>query len=334
MKILAVDDDPVAIDILKAMLCALGYTETVFVHDGKDILQIILEDSIEFDCILLDIDMPGMTGVEICRLIRSETTLLTTPIIMMTALRDKESVDTAFRAGATDYINKPLELVDLELRLRAANQVNRKRRSKSLPESEYSSFELSHVLRHETLRVDYVDDLIDYAALCNYLAHLSLAGLETRQVLAVKLSDFDLISGASSEQELIYFLSEIADAIANQLRRYDCMMAYCGDGSFVVVTDKSQLESSVCMEGQVLRALGDRDLEYDDGRKLSVDLAISNPIRPNTSKTQRVRKTFDRALGRAEIRMARKLKKENVQYLEGDVRLRLVEQFVHDGSIS
>lgn len=325
MRILAVDDDPIVIDLLEAMLSDLGHTDVQFVQDGKLAIKALTETRREFDCILLDISMPNITGIEVCRLIRSEPEFATIPIVMMTALRDKESVDSAFRAGATDYVNKPLDVVELEMRLRAVQHINDKRRHALENEVEYPPLNLRTINRYDVVKVDGVDDLIDYTALCNYLAHLSLAGLESRQVLAVKLHDFEQIAMRASAQELSFFLSEIADVIADQFRRYDCMMSYCGDGSFIVVTDKSKLESSVYLEERVAAALTDRNLEYDDGRVVYLDVSISNPIRPNTSKKQRVRKTFDRAIGRAEARMARKTRMRPRQYGYGGTGLRVVD---------
>ncbi|PRY74206.1 response regulator [Marivita geojedonensis] len=324
MRILAVDDDPIVIDLLEAMLSDLGHTDVQSVQDGKLAIKALTESRREFDCILLDISMPNITGIEVCRLIRSEPEFATIPIVMMTALRDKESVDSAFRAGATDYVNKPLDVVELEMRLRAVQNINDKRRHALENAVEYPPLNLRTVNRYDVIKVDGVDDLIDYTALCNYLAHLSLAGLETRQVLGVKLHDFEQIAMRASAQELSFFLSEIADVIADQFRRYDCMMSYCGDGSFIVVTDKSKLESSVYLEERVAAALTDRNLEYDDGRVVYLDVSISNPIRPNTSKKQRVRKTFDRAIGRAEARMARKTRMRSRHNQYGGTDLRVV----------
>lgn len=326
MKILAIDDDPIVIDLLEAMLSDLGHADVTSLQDGRLAIETLTKAHKEFDCILLDITMPNITGIEVCKLIRAEPGLSHIPIVMLTAMRDKGSVDAAFRAGATDYINKPIDVVELETRLRAVNHSNEKRKNAGVREVEYPPLNLRSINRYEeVVKVDAVDDLIDYTALCNYLAHLSLAGLESRQVLAVKLQDFDQIALRASAQELSFFLSEIADTIAAQFRRYDCMMAYYGDGAFIVVTDKSKLETSVFLEERVSAALNEKNFEYDDGRSLYLDVSIGNPIRPNTSKKQRVRKTFDRAIGRAETRMARKTRMRQRQFGYGGMGLRVVE---------
>ncbi|SHG79467.1 response regulator [Marivita hallyeonensis] len=325
MKIFAVDDDPVVIDVLEAMLLNLGYTDIVSANDGKLALQMLSKAEDEFDCILMDISMPGLTGIELCKLLRSAPKFASVPIVMMTALADKASVDNAFRAGATDYVNKPFDIVELEMRLRMAKNLNSKRLTETETRIEHPTVSLRSINRIEPVKLDGVEDLIDYNALCNYLAHLSLAGLEARQVVALKLHDFDRISSRASEQELSYFLSEIAEVVADAYRQYDCMMAYCGDGAFIVVSDKSNLESSVSMEERIIKALKDKNIEYDDSSMLALEVSIGNPIRPNTSKSHRVRKTFDRAVARAHSRLMRKRKSKAAPAQVSGAGLRLID---------
>jgi len=305
MRILAVDDDPTMIELLEVMLLDLGYTDVTLVSDGHRVMK-QFDGTSEFDCILLDINMPKITGIELCRLIRSDARSSDIPVVMMTALRDQKSADAAFRAGAIDYVNKPFDMIELEMRLRSIAQLNEKRHNKRVNKVEYPPLNLKSKNGLEKIKLDEIDDLIDYTALCNYLTHLSLAGLESRQVVAVKLMQFGYILERTSPQELSFLLSEIAGAIASEFHKYDCMVAYCGDGAFLVVTDKSRLEASVQLEESVSNALNEKALEFDDGLGVFLDVAISNPIRPNTSKKQRVRKTFDRAVGRAELRLGRK----------------------------
>jgi hypothetical protein len=84
------------------------------------------------------------------------------------------------------------------------------------------------------------------------------------------------------------------------------MMAYAGNGTFVVVSGKATLEPSAELEIEIQDLLDEKNSEYDNGDPLDIEVSIGNPLRSSTSKTQRIRKTFDRAIARAENRVLKK----------------------------
>jgi CheY-like chemotaxis protein len=76
-----------------------------------------------FDCFILDVQMPGMDGIELCRQIRAIEVYKDTPIIMNTAVADRDYIDAAFAAGATDYLTKPVDEVEVKARLGVIEQL-------------------------------------------------------------------------------------------------------------------------------------------------------------------------------------------------------------------
>lgn len=112
-KILVVDDDPAISEMLTIVLEAEGF-EPIAVTDGNEAVSAFHEH--EPELILLDLMLPGMNGVDICRAIRSESAV---PIVMLTAKTDTVDVVLGLESGADDYITKPFKPKELVARIRA-----------------------------------------------------------------------------------------------------------------------------------------------------------------------------------------------------------------------
>jgi len=312
MKILAVDDDPFILELVSMVAGRAGFKDVSTALSGEIALEMLRKGEATYDCLLFDISMPGMDGIELCALTRSVPGYSKTPIIMLTAMADKSFVDRAFSAGATDYANKPFDIVELSARLRMAEELGAARRSTDADLARTADAGAGSVntnpfpLAHE-VRIEGVGSLIEYAALRNYLSQLSLTGIACTQVLAFKIDQIVSIHARASAEEFTYVLTEVASAILEALRNDTPMMAYAGNGTFLVVSGKPTMEPSRELEAEIQFTLDERDVEFDNGDPLDIDVSASNPVRPSTSKLQRVRRTFDRAIARAENRALRKL---------------------------
>ena len=113
--ILVVDDDGATRRALRVTLSGLGFT-VVEAARGEEALS--LARAMWFDAVLLDVDMPGMGGVEACRSIRHAVARL--PILMLTVMDSEDDKVLALDAGADDYITKPFQVRELTARLRSA----------------------------------------------------------------------------------------------------------------------------------------------------------------------------------------------------------------------
>ncbi len=122
MKILAVDDDEILLELLAATLQMLGYAEVTTAGSASDALQIIGAEKQPFDCLLFDIQMPEMDGIQLCSIVKSMEPYKQVPVIMITAMTDRSFVDRAFAAGAVDYVTKPFDELELGTRLRIAER--------------------------------------------------------------------------------------------------------------------------------------------------------------------------------------------------------------------
>ncbi len=112
--VLVADDDATTLTVLSRMVEIEGYK--VFTADrGEKCLFLALEKNI--DAFLIDLNMPGLSGLEICKRIRAMDRYKITPIIFITSMDEEDQLKEVFTAGATDFINKPANQVILSARL-------------------------------------------------------------------------------------------------------------------------------------------------------------------------------------------------------------------------
>jgi serine phosphatase RsbU (regulator of sigma subunit) len=114
--ILIVDDNPANVEIFQARLAANNY-EIITASDGEEGLA-LAKDRLP-DLILLDIMMPKMDGIEVCRHLRADSALPFMPIIMVTAKTDSKDVVAGLEAGADEYLTKPVDHAALVARVKS-----------------------------------------------------------------------------------------------------------------------------------------------------------------------------------------------------------------------
>ena len=121
MRILIAEDDPISSRILTTSLKAWGH-ECVVTNNGADALAALQKEDAPLLAIL-DWMMPGLTGVEICRRLRTERSEAPIYIILLTALNCKENLLEGLEAGADDYLTKPFDRHELRVRVQAGARI-------------------------------------------------------------------------------------------------------------------------------------------------------------------------------------------------------------------
>jgi len=114
-RILCVDDEPLNLSLLDAMLSPRGYN-VVTAANGEEALEKIRSQRV--DICLLDVMMPGMDGFEVCRRIKSDKAHNNIPVIMITALSDRDNRILGIEAGAEDFISKPFDAGEVLARIK------------------------------------------------------------------------------------------------------------------------------------------------------------------------------------------------------------------------
>ena len=136
-KILIVDDDKSSQKAVESLLLHQGY-HLFFAGDGNSGLETASE--IEPDLILLDLMMPGMDGFEVCREIRNNSVLAEVPILMISALDDRESRLQGLEVGVDDFIAKPFDRTEMRARVQSILRINRYRKLRD----EHEQLEKAH----------------------------------------------------------------------------------------------------------------------------------------------------------------------------------------------
>ena len=125
--ILIVDDNPQNLQVLGNLLLEEKY-EIEFAVNGEATLEWLKNR--QFDLILLDINMPGMNGFEVCKIIRSDKEMCEVPVIFLSAESERESILKGFEVGAQDFVIKPFD--SRELLARVKTQLDLKSKTEKL----------------------------------------------------------------------------------------------------------------------------------------------------------------------------------------------------------
>ena len=116
-KILIVDDQPLSIKLMEALLKQQGFA-TTSVSSGQEALDYLKDETNIPDLIMLDVMMPGMSGFEVAKQLKSNAATSEIPIIFVTARDDAETINSCFTSGGSDYAAKPLRIYELLARVK------------------------------------------------------------------------------------------------------------------------------------------------------------------------------------------------------------------------
>ena len=254
MKVLIADDSIVSRHLLQVSLRKWGYEVTV-ACDGAEALQ-ILEREDAPALIILDWMMPGMTGLEVCRRIRARGSEPYIYILLLTSKSQKEDLIEGMDAGADDYITKPFDQNELQVRLRAGIR---------LVDLQAQLLSAREALREQATR-DSLTRLWNRSSILEALSReLARAWRESSPlgVVMVDLDHFKHINDNHGHLAGDAMLREAARRMQNGVRQYDSVGRYGGEEFLILLPNCGEVES--CSQAERLRKqLTHTDIRIDD----------------------------------------------------------------------
>lgn len=301
MRILAVDDDPFVLELVPKIAANAGFEDVTTVSSGAEALALLAKSDQTFDCLLLDIKMPEMDGIALCRKVRETADYHVTPIIMLTAMRDLTSMGDAFQAGASDYATKPFDVEELGKRLQLANASNLARQEQNRTLRENKGYKEMQTARSG---YDLVQDahlsgartLVQEAVLSNYLTQLPNKLVDDVHVYALSIANLDVIQSNAQPHEFLTLLEDVASAAERCIGANLLLTAYSNYASLLMIVDSACQLSQDHLESEIKRQLVAVGGIYGTHEAVSMSLSVGGPILPKGPREQRARMTIDRAV--------------------------------------
>jgi two-component system cell cycle response regulator len=288
-RILVVDDDPSNVRLIQETLHDLDFIiETA--ADGVQALEKVRQATP--DLLILDVMMPRMNGLEVCRIVKSMATDSFIPIILVTVQGDIDSKVTGLKLGADDYLAKPYN--PLELRARVLSML----RIKSLQDR-------INAKRRDLEALSVTDDLtglLNHRALQHRLKDEFARAQRYNEPLSVLMIDVDQFKEANDAYGHLFgdrVLTEVSSILRKSVREIDICARYGGD-EFIVVLPQTHFSGSLTVADRIWRTVA--DTPFTEGKvsaHVTVSLGISFFPNKNVATVEHLIGFADQALYQA-----------------------------------
>lgn len=281
-RILIADDNPDNLEIFRTRLAVHGY-DIITAVDGEEALAAAREQLP--DLILLDVMMPKLDGVDVCREIKSDASLPFIPIVMLTAKASTQDVVTALEAGADEYLTKPVEHSALVARVKSMLRI--KSLTDTVREQSEKLAEWNVTLERRVM--EQLDQLETFSRLKRFfspqLADAILAGgagdplaTHRREVVVVflDLRGFTAFAETSEPEEVMGVLREFHAAMGRLIHEHGgTLERFTGDGMMVFFNDPIEVPDPTERAMRMAMAMHARTAQLTEGwRKRGYDLAL------------------------------------------------------------
>lgn len=258
VPILIAEDEPVSRQILHELVRSWGY-DAIVAEDGIQTLEALGGDDAP-RLAILDWMMPGVDGVDICRRLRSKDGGPYTYVIVLTAMSEPDKMIEAMEAGADDFLGKPFQPHELEVRLRAGQRIVKLQEELIQAREELRELATTDVLTKIWNRRSILE-ILD-----KELARLDRAGSEGRGigVLMADLDHFKAVNDSHGHLVGDKVLRESAQRIRRLLRRHDEVGRFGGEEFLILVGNCDAISLELAAE-RIRDGVGGRPIETDAG---------------------------------------------------------------------
>lgn len=240
IRVLVVDDDPSTLQLLQTALTAIDNYDVSVATCADKAIDLIEDAQKPFDCMLLDVQMPETNGIVLLRGIREIPEYADTPILMLTAMSERSYIDEAFMAGATDYITKPFDMIDLRGRMNTARRLVQERHR---AESKQRAVRIlkneldrqNHFNFDDPLSITQIGNHLRFTEFNNYIDLLSRGKLFRSHAIAIKVQDAQRQYDENTYSFFRKIVQDAAYCINVATAEADCMFSYRGSGLFLAV---------------------------------------------------------------------------------------------------
>jgi len=245
LRVLVVEDDEVARAALRTAIAALGHACDV-ARNGAEAWRSVSDGAV--DVVVSDWRMPVMDGLELCRRIRAEELSRYVYFIFTTAFDDRAHFVEGTRAGADDYLAKPVDLDELEARLGSASRVLGLHRR--LAEAN-ARLQKDSARARESARTDPLTNAANRLRMSEDLEALRARAARYGHRYCAALCDVDFFKAFNDEHGHLAgdeALRAVADTIRRELRRGDALYRYGGEEFLVVLPEQAIEEARAAMD--------------------------------------------------------------------------------------
>jgi two-component system, cell cycle response regulator len=298
LRVLIAEDDTVSRMILAKAVERFGH-ECLAVEDGEKAWE-LFQSTPEIDVVISDWMMPGIDGPEFCRRVRALNSDWYTFFIFLTALGDKKHLLEGMQAGADDYLAKPLDREELQVRLIAASRVKSLHRQLNEQKAELEKLnrELFAMSRRDPLtrlgnRLRLREDLETLSAQAQRYGHSYCAMLCDVDFFKAYNDTYGHLAGDE-------VLKRVADVISGNLRGGDMAYRYGGE-EFLIILPEQSLGSAVSIADRLRRAVEDLGIPHEKNPPgvVTISLGVATLPAEEPKSTDDLLKEADEALYRA-----------------------------------
>ena len=263
MKILIADDEVVSRKMLQGLLTMWGY-EVILASDGNAALeQLKAPDAPRIG--LIDWEMPGISGVDVCRAVRRDRPESYTYMLLLTAKDAKENIVEGLESGADDYLIKPWDPDELKARLRTGQRILQLE-DRLVEARETMRFRATH---------DHLTFLLNRGAIVDLLERELVRTLREKNCTIVMLADLDHFKRVNDAYGHLVgdeVLREVAQRLLGSVRSYDFAGRYGGE-EFLLVLNNCDTSQAMLRAEEVRKAVAALPIKTACG-DLSVTMSI------------------------------------------------------------